>query len=230
VSEPRIIRSYSTRFRTDEEPISEGGIWLNGRMHGIDWADIVSRNGVAYGELTRMAVAEQRAEQGNLEDADAAPIGDYDDPTAVLAGAWGRDQHAKAVVFSRSPTDEYFQEIELRLRSTIEPHSCTGYEVFFRALKTAAAYAEIVRWDGKIGSWQSLTRKVGAEFGVEDGDLVEATIFGSEIKGFINGVEVTSAVDDTYAEGSPGIGFNFGVGKTNVDHGVSWFAVETYDG
>ena len=223
------VRSYSTRFLADEEPISEGGIWLNGRSDGIDWADVVSKDGRAYGALTRMAIAEQRAEQGNLGDSDAAPVGDYDDPTAVLAGRWGPNQHAKAVVFSRNQTEKYFQEIEIRLRSTIEPHVCNGYEIFWRCLKTENAYSEIVRWNGKVGDFTSLARKVGLEFGVQDGDLVEATIIGNEIKGFVNGVEVISAVDDAFQNGSPGIGFNFGVGNTNVDHGVTWFEVQTFD-
>jgi hypothetical protein len=178
-----------------------------------------------------MNVAEQRAEQGNLDDADAgdgAPLGDYDDPTAVLAGPWGRDQYVKAHVFSRNPTEEYFQEVEIRLRTTIVPNRINGYEVFFRCLKSEAAYAEIVRWDGAIGSWHSLTRKVGPDFGVKDGDIIEASIVGNVIRGYINGVQVTSAMDDTYPQGSPGVGFNFGVGNTNVDTGLTYFEAHTY--
>jgi hypothetical protein len=225
------VRSYRTEFTRDETPISEGGLWRNARTDGIDWCDVVTRNGVAFGEVTRMGVAEQRAEQGNLDaaDADAAPVGDYDDPTAVLGGTWGRNQFVKARVFSRNQTNRYFQEVEIRLRTTIEPHSCTGYEVFWRCLKTDEAYAEIVRWDGKIGTWKSLTRKTGPEFGVKDGDLVEACIVGNQIRGYINGVEVTSVTDDTYSDGGPGIGFNFGVGDTNVDHGFTEWEVDTYD-
>jgi hypothetical protein len=225
-------RSYSTHFQLDEDPISDGGMWLNGRADGIDWIDVISKNGVGYGAVSRMGVPERRVEQGNLEGStpeEAAPEGDYDDPTAVLAGAWGRDQHGKARVFSRNPTEEYFQEVQIRLRHTMKPHSCTGYEVFWRCLKTEGGYAEIVRWDGKVGDWTSLKRFAGPEYGVEDGDLVEATIVGNVLKGFINGVEVISATDDTYSEGAPGIGFNFGVSDTNVDHGFSYFEVDTYD-
>ena len=226
------MRSYSTRFELDETPISEGGMWINGRKDGVDWCDVLTRDGVAFGEVSRMAVAERRKEQGNVAPsaADApAPVGDYDDPTAVLAGTWGRNQVGRATVFCRNPTERYFQEVEIRLRSTITPHACTGYEVFWRCLKTDSGYAEIVRWDGRIGSWKSLARKQGAEFGVKDGDVVEATIVGNTIRSFINGVEVLSAMDDTYAEGSPGIGFNFFVGETNVDHGFRSFEVDTYD-
>src|SRR5207237_10892124 len=160
-------------------------------------------------------------------DPDAAPEGDYDDPTALLSGPWGKNQHAKGTVFSKNPTEEYFQEVEIRLRSTLTPHRCTGYEIFFRCLKTENAYAEIVRWNGKIGDFTSLQKRIGPQYGVEDGDLVEATIVGNVLKGFINGVEVISATDDIYDAGNPGIGFNFGVGDTNVDHGFRSFEVET---
>jgi hypothetical protein len=226
------VRSYSTNFERDEDPLSDGGMWLNGGTDGLDWVDVISKNGVAYGSRSRMKVAERRVEQGNLEAAaaeEALPEGDYDDPTAVLAGEWGRNQHAKATVFSKDPTDEYFQEVEIRLRSTITPHSCTGYEVFWRCLKTDVGYAEIVRWNGKIADFTSLEKLIGPEYGVKHGDLVEATIVGNVLKGFINGVEVISATDDVYGSGSPGIGFNFGVGDTNVDHGFTSFEVDTYD-
>jgi hypothetical protein len=224
------VRSYRTRFQQDEHPISEGGIWLNGARDGIDWADVIVRNGVAYGSVTRMQAAERRVEQGNLRSADpeAAPEGDYDDPTALLAGAWGKNQHVTATVFSKNPTEEYFQEVEIRLRSTLTPHRCTGYEVFWRCLKTENAYAEIVRWNGKIGDFTSLRKLIGPQYGVRDGDVVQAIISDREIRGFVNGVEVISATDDAFDAGSPGIGFNFFVGNTNVDHGFTSFAVDSY--
>ena len=226
------VRSYTTRFQLDEDPISEGGIWINGRKDGIDWTDVIVKNGVAYGGLSRMDVAESRVEQGNLEISSidgVTPKGDYDDPTAVLAGIWGKNQHGKAEVYSRNQTEEYFQEVQIRLHSTMTQNRCTCYEVFWRCLKTENAYAEIVRWNGEIGDWTSLRRLTGPQYGVKNGDVVEATIYGNILKGFINGVEVISATDDTFKTGSPGIGFNFGVGDTNVDHGFTFFKVNTYD-
>jgi len=226
------VRTFSTRFEHDESPLSEDGMWLNGRKDGIDWADVITRDGLAHGDVTRMDVAERRVEQGNLEPAaadDSAPIGDYDDPTAVLSGEWGRDQHARATVFSRYPTTEYFQEVEIRLRSTMTPHNCTGYEVFFRCLKTDEGYAEIVRWNGPAGDFTSLKKLFGPQYGVEHGDVIEGRVDGGLLRGFVNGVELISATDDTFVDGSPGIGFNFGVGDTNVDHGLTSFEAETYD-
>ena len=96
------VRSYSTRFPRDEDPISEGGVWLNGRTDGIDWIDCITKDGVCFGAVSRMGVPERRLQQG---DTDAeVPEGDYDDPTAVLAGEWGPNQHGKAEVFCRNPT------------------------------------------------------------------------------------------------------------------------------
>jgi hypothetical protein len=232
VSGSVLVRSYRTRFRSDENPISEGGIWVNGRRDGIDWIDIIARNGIAYGEVTRMGVAERRIEQGNLASSTAngsVHVGDYDDPTALLSGSWGRNQHATATVFSRNQTEKYFQEVEIRLRSVMKPNWCAGYEVFWRCLTTGAAYAEIARWNGKVGDFTSLKKLIGPQFGVKDGDVVEAIVDGNVLKGFINGIEVISATDDAFDSGSPGIGFNFGVGNTNVDHGFTSFEVDTYD-
>ncbi len=202
------VRSYSTRFQLDEDPISEGGKWINGRKDGMDWYNVITRNGVAYGAVSK---------------------GEYTDPTALLGGTWGKNQTAKAKVFSRNPTEKYYQEVEIRLRSTLTPHRCTGYEVFWRCLKTKNAYAEIVRWNGKLGDWTSLKKHTGAKYGVKDGDVVEATVVGNLIKGFVNGVEVISATDNNFREGSPGMGFNFGVGETNGDFGFSYYKVDSYD-
>jgi hypothetical protein len=229
--EGKLVRSYRTDFEGDEVPISEGGMWLNGRADGIDWCDVLSGGGHAYGEKSRMNSAERRAEQafdGVTTDAET-PEGDYDDPAAVLAGAWGRNQSARATVYSVNPTDDYFQEVEIRLRSSISPNWCDGYEVFWRCSESEAAYAEIVRWNGKIGDFTSLARRMGPEFGVKHGDIVEATIVDNVIRSYINGVEVLSATDDVCTSGSPGVGFNFFVGDTNVDHGFSSFEVDTYD-
>lgn len=224
------VRSYRTHFQLDEDPISDGGLWLNGLKDGIDWTDVITRNGLAYGAVSRMGVAERRTEQGNLSSAadEAAPEGDYDDPTAVLSGTWGSNQHAKAGVFSRNQTEEYFQEVQIRLRSTITPHRCTGYEVIWRCLTTENAYVEIVRWNGAVGDFTSLARVEGLHYGVKSGDLVEATVDGNLITAFVNGTDVLSATDGTFDVGGPGIGFNFGVGDTNVDHGFTYFEVDSY--
>jgi hypothetical protein len=226
------VRSYKTEFKKNETPISEGGLWLNGRKDGVDWCDVLVKDGVAFGEVSRNQVAERRAEQATLGAGaigGGAPVGDYDDPTAVLTGQWGANQYGKVKVFSRNQTEKYFQEVQIRLRHNMKPRSCSGYEVFFRVLDSDAGYAEIVRWNGPVGGWTSLKKLIGKKYGVKDGDIIEASIVGDVITGYLNGVEMISVVDGNIKSGAPGIGFNFGVGTTNADHGVRSFEVHTYD-
>jgi hypothetical protein len=225
------VRSYKTDFTGNETPISEGGMWLNGRRDGIDWCDVLMRDGRAFGEVSRNQAAEKRAEQASLGAgaASGAAVGDYDDPTAVLTGSWGPDQYGKVRVFSRNQTDKYFQEVQIRLRHNMSASFCNGYEVFFRCLKTEGGYAEIVRWNGPIGGWTSLARHTGLQYGVGEGDVIEASIVGNVITGYVNGRKMITVTDDKIASGAPGIGFNFGVGDTNADHGVTYFEVHTYD-
>jgi hypothetical protein len=202
------VRSYKTEFARSEAPISEGGLWLNGRRDGIDWCDVLVRDGVAYGEVSRMRAAERRVEQASLgAGIEGAPVG----------------------VFSRKQTDRYFQEVQIRLRHNMSAHFCNGYEVFFRCLRTDAGYAEIVRWNGRNGDFTSLAKLVGLQYGVQDGDLIEASIVGNVITGYLNGARMISVTDDKIASGAPGIGFNFGVGDTNVDHGLTYFEVHSYN-
>src|SRR5258706_10356606 len=110
---PGVKRSYSTRFARDENPMSEGDLWLNGKTDGIDWADVITKDGRAYGSVTRMAAAEKRVEQGSLGagvTAGSLPQGDYDDPTPGPTREGGRNHHQKNPGFNKKPTKEKFQE------------------------------------------------------------------------------------------------------------------------
>ena len=78
---------------------------------------------------------------------------DFDDSTAVLAGAWSPDQVVQATVFAQNqPTDpSIYEEVELRLRTTIGPHSITGYEINFScSANPDNSYAEIVAWNAHL--------------------------------------------------------------------------------
>jgi hypothetical protein len=190
--------SYTTNFLAKEEPLDEGAKWISGKSTGVDWSDVRTSAGLAYG-----------TELGS-RNGDKA----YDDSTSLLTGLWGADQTAEAEVHSTNPSDEDFEEVELRLRSSLSSHNSTGYEVLFRCSKTENAYASIVRWDGPLGKFTYLSQKKGPEFGVGDGDIVKATAVGNVITGYINAVEVIRANDDTYPTGNPGMGFWFKVGSS----------------
>jgi hypothetical protein len=197
--------AYATDFRLTENPISEGGNWTNGHAAGIDWADIRTPAGLAFG-----------AESGKVL---------YGDSTALLTGMWGPDQKAQATVHTVNQNDHIYEEVELRLRSSLSPHQATGYEVNFRCSKTKEAYTQIVRWNGGLGSFTILKPAQGSRFGVAAGDTVKATVTGKVITSYINGVQVLQTIDNTYETGNPGIGFYLeGTTGVNADFGFTRFA------
>ena len=184
-------QSYVTTFPAAENPLSEKGKWFDGKAVGLDWSSVAAVNGLAYG-------TEAGTGKGDKS---------YDDSTALLAGSWGADQTVEARVYSVNQTDAVFEEVELRLRSSLSAHISTGYEILFRCLRTPNAYASIVRWDGPLGRFTYLAQKHGLRYGLADGDLIKATIVGNVISGYINGVQVLTASDSNFSSGSPGIGF-----------------------
>jgi len=200
-------QTYSTSFPLTENPISEGGNWINGGVVGLDWNNMLTTPGLAQG-------------QGPASVA-------YSDPTAVLAGTWGANQTAQAVVYSVNQTTSYYQEVELRLLTTITAHSITGYEINFRCLKTSAAYMQIVRWNGALGNFTVLANYSGAQYGVANGDVVKASVVGGTITVWINGVVAGSATDTTFTSGSPGMGMDFGCGSTYGNFGFSSFTASS---
>jgi tetratricopeptide (TPR) repeat protein len=201
-------RTYTTNFPLNENPISENGIWENGKTVGLDWADAATVPGHAFG----------------LEFGLGSGSKAYDDAAALLSGKWGPNQTAQATVYSFNQNDKIYEEVELRLRSSLSPHSATGYEILFRCSKSQDAYAEIVRWNGPLGNFTYLDRHKGAQYGVATGDVVKATIAGNVITAYINGVQVAQATDSTYPTGHPGMGFFLqGTTGVNRDYGFTNF-------
>jgi hypothetical protein len=203
-AQPGISGTYVSGLALAEDPVSENGKWISGKAVGIDWANVATTPDLAYG-----------TESGG---------GGYDDSTALLTGTWGPDQMAEATVHSINQNANAYEEVELRLRSSLSVHRSTGYEINFRCLRTAYGYTQIVRWDGPLGKFKYLASQEGAKYGVTNGDVVRATIVGNVITAYINGVRVLRAKDDTYATGNPGMGFFLQGGSVvNTDYGFASF-------
>jgi len=202
---------YTTTFSRAENPISEGGKWLNGQTDGLDWTDVRTTPGFAFG--TEIG--------GNRPDPQK-----YDDSTALLKGAWGPNQTVQATVQSVHPNQDgkVWEEVELRLRSSISPHHCTGYEIMFRCSKIPKAYCNIARWEGSLGKFTMLKQTEGSQYGVQDGDVVKASMIGKILSVYINGVQIIQLSDDRFASGNPGVGYYL-EGATGVigDFGFSSF-------
>jgi hypothetical protein len=187
-------RTYSTNFPLTENPILENGNWINGGTTGIDWGNVSTTPGQTHPRSGSAA---------------------YADATALLTGSWGPNQMAQGVVWIGSPHG--WPEVEIRLRSSISAHSCTGYEINF-ATVNGGDYIQIVRWNGPYGNFTYLADVRGYQ--VNTGDVVKATIVGNVITAYRNGAQVAQATDNTYTSGSPGMGFD---GGDNGDYGFTSF-------
>jgi hypothetical protein len=175
-------RAYFTSFPETERPISQDKLWINGGTVGLDWADVRTSRGLAFG----VDLPSQ-----------------YADPTAVLAGTWDSDQQAEGTVAVRRAFSDCCHEVELRLRTTIRPHAITGYEILCSVV-IGNPYLEIVRWNGPLNDFTYLGR---AKLNCGDGDVLKAIADGNRITVYRNGDKVLESEDDHFSGGSPGIGF-----------------------
>jgi hypothetical protein len=200
---------YSTEFDLTETPISEGGIWLGGKTVGLDWQDCRKFSGFAtFTDINHNA----------------------DDPTAILNPArfaFGPDQYVRVVARRPVPPSGNQEELQIRLRSTMAPHFCTGYEVI------SGSNIQIVRWNGPQNDYTVLNSE-GPFIGVFDGDVVEATIVGNKpgvITVWVNGVQANRATDSTYTTGNPGFGFGAVAPAQPGDIGFySFIATDSFGG
>jgi hypothetical protein len=204
---PAGAHNFTTSFPLTENPISEGGRWINGGTAGLDWTNVSTTPGLAIGHQVGAS---------------------YTDATAILIGPWGPDQRATAAVFTVNQNDACAQEIELRLRSAISARVNTGYEISFKASQSSSAYLIIVRWNGALGDFTYLFNQRGAQYGIKDGDVVAAGIVGNVITAYKNGLPMGQATDGTFVTGAPGMGFNLengpaGCAGTNGDYGYTSF-------
>ncbi|HYW37169.1 MAG TPA: hypothetical protein VE957_03570 [Terriglobales bacterium] len=183
--------TYTTNFPLTENPISEGGKWVNGGTVGLDWTNILTTAGIkAYGSSTGSGSG-------------------YDDSTAVLQGygPWGQNQSATGTVYLSGRSDSYYPEVEIRLNVTISAHSIVGYECNYSTVDNGGQYSSIVRWNGSFGAFTQLATKSGASLPVlQNGDTWSCQNVNGVISSYRNGVLINSATDTTYTGGSPGIG------------------------
>lgn len=198
-----IARTYTTHFPLTESPISEGGNWINGRTTGLDWADVAVTNGRAIG-----------LESG---------FTGYDDATALLTGTWGSNQSATATVYTTNRmSGNVYEEVEIRLRSSLSAHNCSGYEVLFSLKPDSGCYVQIVRWNGPLGSFDYVNATGGSQYILHTGDTVSGSISNDTITAYINGTPVLQGTDTNYASGNPGIGiFIQGATGVNGDYGFA---------
>ena len=183
-------------FPLDEAPISEQGVWTSGGATGLDWQNINTLGGLAYGSGTSAG---------------------YDDCIAHLSG-FPPNQYAEATVHvAANYTPPSSHEVELLLRFEITAHNARGYEIL---CGYNAAYSQIVRWNGPLNSFDYLTTSGPGFTPLAEGDVIRAEIVGDVITVFQNGAQVMSATDSTWSNGNPGMGLFIrpGQGATPINY------------
>ncbi|HTW78106.1 MAG TPA: hypothetical protein VME23_01050 [Terracidiphilus sp.] len=200
-------RAYSTNFPHAENPVAEGGNWIDGKTLGLDWSDVRTTRGLAFGTQV-------------------PPTGPpFNDSIAVLTGDWNPNQMATGKVHSIQQQDgDTYEEVELLLRMSIAPHNATGYEVNFRCSKGSRTYIGFHTWNGHLNDYTDLALTTGP--GLSDGDQVSASIVGNVITAWINGVQVLQAADTQkrFISGNPGMGFYYqGSAGSDSDFGFTAF-------
>lgn len=196
--------SYSTSFPATENPISEGGIWLNGLTDGLDWNDIQTVPGKAYAATL-----------------DTAPGGDSDD-ICVLKPAFfacTANQFSQATVFRNggySPSGSH--EISLLVRFAISAHSAAGYEWYVNQ----NGGSSIVRWNGAHSSFDIIASPTCNA--PANGDVFRMEISGTTITVYQNGVSKGTVNNSTFSTGNPGFGNNPSTGGTATVSGMGYSA------
>jgi hypothetical protein len=180
--------TYSTTFGATENPLSEGGKWIDGKAVGLDWNNPQSIPGKAFASVL------------------SGTPNRYNDSVGQLNTSFGPNQYAQGTVYraagySPSPSKH---EVELLLRFQITAHNARGYEVMWGQ----TGYLAIARWNGPLGNYTSLYDPGDPGIGpAVDGDVLRAEIIGSTIRVYKNGTLVATVSDTMYTTGQPGMGF-----------------------
>jgi hypothetical protein len=204
------LTSYETYFPLTENPLSEGGIWVNGNQTGAPFGGVqvtgASPNGKAYADhLIGTA---------------------YTDSIAFVSPSFanfGPNHYAEIEVYcDPAYTPPSSHEIQLHLRASDggSPNFRPLYELL---IPWNATNGQIVRQDGTLGGFTVLSA-TGSGWGAAPatGDRFRAEIIGSVMNlyykpsGGSYGASVMTVTDATIAAGQPGFGL-YVVSGTGAD-------------
>lgn len=201
-SEPVSLDIDFTTYST-ENPLSNSGMFINGKTLGLDWNDVAVQNGLgAYG----------------TQIGEASP--NYDDSVAIIVhptgGVWPTtlvDMRAQINSINQKTTGGHNQEIELWPIANGAAHIWAGYEFSWRCT-TSGQYASIVRWNGAVTSFNVLVNAVSPP-GIPSGQSqIRAVKNGSVLSAYQRAG--TTALSDDTGWGSAVMTYNIASG-TPVD-------------
>jgi hypothetical protein len=202
-------RTFTANFAIAESPISGNSGWQH---LGKSWTSVRTFDNRAIGTQTG--------------------FGGYDDSYAFLTG-FGPDQTAQATIWVDPAAKGDYREVEILLRWADSPTTARGYEC---NLAWNGAYAQIVRWNGPFGDFTYVTSRTSFEPGItppKTGDVLTATIRGSEIRVYLNKNDNTgdhlilSGHDSTFSDGNPGIGFYVQGNRNPAQYGFTSYVASS---
>lgn len=202
-SGPAAIAFYSTGFPSTENPLSDGGRWVQGLDVGVAWGNVQSTPGLCF--ATRN-------------------LGGFNDDIAHLTGSWPANQFAQGTVFLQTGYTAS-HEIELFVMFQITANNARGYEWF---TNTTSGGSGIVRWNGAFSDFTSLSPTGAGPGQVATGDVLrlEATVSGSTVNLVAkkNGTTVYTVSDTVWLSGAPGLGFDVSSAGTQSSFGWSAYS------
>ena len=222
------MRSYSTRVRARRGSASpRAGMWLNGRKDGIDWIDVMTQGTAAcFGAVSRMGVrrAPRRAGQprGGAEEARRrGRLRRSRPPCSRASGDGTSTARRRCSAGTRPRSTSRRSSSACAARCT--PHSCTGLRGVLavpqdrrRATpRSCAGTARSATGTSLAEAHRRGVRREGRRRG--RGDDRSATSSRASSTAWRSSPRPTTRMPD----GAPGVGFNFVVGDTNVDHGFT---------
>jgi hypothetical protein len=195
---------YTTTFPATENPISEGGHWIN--TVSATWNAPVSTVGGSPGHAVGLNST------------------GFNDSIAMLTGSFTADQQVTATAYRGGASGA--AEIELHLRMTMVPGSPDRVFTYEIDVVPSLRAITIARWNGPQGNFTNLN--TGLISGINDGDVIDATVTGPASAAVItvklNGVTIVTATDTAgLATGNPGIGFDAGTQANGANFGIRSF-------
>lgn len=178
--------------------MSQGSIWQQGDLHGLDWQNVQS-----------VAGPPGRAIGSNV--AGGGGASEFDDDIAHLKTSYRvypADQYAEGVVYRDAGyTPTFGHELELLVRFSITANDAHGYELLW----DQSGVINLVRWNGALGDYTP----VGSNFDIgqpADGDVLRVEIVGNGVtvkknSSTVQTYTVTSIGGTVWATGQPGMGF-----------------------
>ena len=174
----------------DENPLSEGSVWLNGLDDGTDWKNFQIVNGRGCG--------------GDFSSSSPPP---YNDSCALVKSsryACPNDQFAEMEVYvsgGYGPSGTH--ELGLFVRAAMSSGTMRGYEAY---LNIAGNFG-IVEWNGPVSSFAylSTTNHNGGPSAPSNGMVIRLEAQGTAIRYYQNGVLKASASDATWTSGQCGL-------------------------